>query len=87
MNEFDADGSGPGRKAVVLVVDDEPLGREVLETALRPLGCELLTAAGGTEALDRAEASLPDVVLLDVLMPGMDGIEVCRRIRSSGSSA
>ena len=71
------------RSATVLIVDDEPLGHKVLEAALHPLKCELLSAASGAEALELAEAFLPDVVLLDILMPEMDGIEVCRRMRAS----
>ncbi|MCX7681494.1 MAG: response regulator [Anaerolineae bacterium] len=66
----------------VLIVDDEPGGRETLEALLLREGYELLFAANGEEALDKAARHLPDLVLLDVMMPGMDGFEVCRRLRA-----
>src|SRR4029453_4464830 len=68
----------------VLVVDDEPAVREVLERILRLEGFEVAIACDGREAV-RAQAATPaDAVLLDVLMPGLDGLEVCRRLRDTG---
>ncbi len=68
----------------VLVVDDEPPVREVLERALRAEGFRPRTAGDGVEAI-RAQAAEPaDVILLDVLMPRLDGLEVCRRLRDVG---
>ena len=68
----------------VLVVDDEPPVREALERTLRAEGFEPRTAADGVEAI-RAQAARPaDVILLDVLMPRLDGLEVCRRLRDVG---
>jgi CheY-like chemotaxis protein len=64
----------------ILVVDDEPEVRQLLVEFLSGRGYEILVAATGTEALDAVEAERPDVVLLDVAMPGMDGVEVLRRI-------
>ena len=68
--------------ATVLLVDDEPAGRRTLETALAPLGYRCFSAANGPEALTMVDLHDPDVLLLDVMMPGMDGYEVCRRLRA-----
>ena len=68
-----------------MVVDDERAVRESLRRALELEGYEIELAADGQEALYRLEANEPDAVVLDVLMPGLDGIEVCRRLRSIGS--
>jgi two-component system response regulator MprA len=68
----------------VLVVDDEPAMREALELALRLDGFEVQLATDGRDAIRRLPSARPDVVLLDVLMPELDGIEVCRRMRDAG---
>jgi two-component system response regulator MprA len=68
----------------VLVVDDEPALRESLERVLRHDGFEVDLAIDGREAIRRVTAGRPDAVLLDVLMPGLDGLEVCRRLRDTG---
>jgi two-component system response regulator MprA len=68
----------------VLVVDDEPSVREVLERILKVEGFDVVTAADGREAVRCQAASPADAVLLDVLMPGLDGLEVCRRMRDGG---
>jgi putative two-component system response regulator len=65
----------------VLVVDDVPANVAVLERFLRAEGYDVCTAADGATALARVAAEHPDVVLLDVVMPGIDGFEVCRRIK------
>ncbi|HEY2553194.1 MAG TPA: response regulator transcription factor [Streptosporangiaceae bacterium] len=70
----------------VLVVDDEPNIRELVEVALKFHGCAVLTAADGQEALRRAAAAGPDLIVLDVMLPGMDGFEVCRRLRAAGNN-
>jgi two-component system response regulator MprA len=68
----------------VLVVDDEPAVREVLARILEVEGFEVALAGDGRAAV-RAQAAAPaDAVLLDVLMPGLDGLEVCRRLRDTG---
>src|SRR6201982_3708393 len=66
---------------LVLVVDDLPQNVRLLEAVLSPKGFRVTAASSGTEALDVLGSEHPDVVLLDILMPGMDGYEVCRRIR------
>jgi two-component system response regulator MprA len=68
----------------ILVVDDEPSVRTALERALSPEGYEVDLAADGAEALDRLAAAPPDAVVLDVGMPHVDGLEVCRRMRQAG---
>ena len=69
----------------VLVVDDEPNIRELVEVALKFHGCSVTTAATGREALRQADASGPDLIVLDVMLPDMDGFEVCRRLRALGN--
>ena len=68
----------------ILVVDDEPAVREAVERALRLDGHDVLLAADGHEALDTLDARPPDAVVLDVLMPRVDGLELCRRMRRRG---
>lgn len=65
----------------ILIIDDEAPAREVLEAYLSGTGYELVFASTPEEGLARAIALVPDVILLDVRMPGMDGFEVCRRLR------
>jgi two-component system, OmpR family, response regulator MprA len=68
----------------ILVVDDEPAVRAALERALGLERYEIELAADGIEALDRIAAAPPDAVVLDVAMPRLDGLEVCRRLRAAG---
>lgn len=68
--------------STILIVDDEPRGRETLEALLLPLGHRLEFAGSGAQTLEQAAACQPDLVLLDVMMPDMDGYEVCRRLRA-----
>ena len=68
----------------VLIVDDEPAVRAALDRALRLDGYDVTLAADGREALDRLADTRQDAVILDVAMPGMDGLEVCRRLRDAG---
>lgn len=73
--------------ARVLVVDDIPANLRLLEAKLRAEYFEVALAASGPEALALTSAWAPDVVLLDVMMPGMDGYEVCRRLKSQQATA
>jgi two-component system OmpR family response regulator len=66
----------------VLVVDDEPNIRELVQVALNFHGCAVTTGATGEDALKLAHAYDPDLIVLDVLLPDIDGFEVCRRLRS-----
>ncbi len=68
----------------LLVVDDEPNIRELLSASLRFAGFEVHAAADGPEAIATARAVDPDLVVLDVMLPGMDGFEVLRRMRADG---
>jgi signal transduction histidine kinase len=68
-------------KPKILIVDDEPLNLATLEAFLATDGYELLFAQNGQEALKKAEGERPDLILLDVMMPELDGFEVTRRIR------
>ncbi len=74
-----------GAEARLLVVDDEPNIRELLSASLRFAGFEVVTAADGWQALDLAREVAPDLVVLDVLMPGKDGFEVARELRAGGN--
>jgi len=69
--------------AVVLVVDDLPANLKLMDAVLSPRGFTVHTAATGEEALAHLAREVPDLVLLDVLMPGIDGYETCRRIRAN----
>jgi two-component system, OmpR family, response regulator len=69
----------------VLVVDDEPNIRELVEVALKFHGCAVSVCATGKEALHQAEAYEPDLMVLDVMLPDMDGFEVCRTLRTGGN--
>jgi two-component system response regulator MprA len=68
----------------ILVVDDEPAVRTALQRALALERYDVELAADGAEALDRLAASPPDAIVLDVAMPRVDGLEVCRRLRAAG---
>lgn len=65
----------------VLIVDDEPQARRVLRTALIPRGFEVSDARSGEDALEILRHEMPDVILLDLKLPGIDGLETCRTIR------
>jgi len=68
----------------ILVVDDEPAVRDALERALKTAGYAVRTATNGAGGLEAVAEARPDLVVLDVLMPVMDGFEACRRLRASG---
>jgi two-component system, OmpR family, response regulator MprA len=68
----------------ILVVDDEPAVREALERALRLEGHDVVLAGDGGEALERIDEASPDAVVLDLLMPRVDGLAMCRRLRLRG---
>ena len=73
--------------ATVLVVDDQPQNLRLMDAVLSPRGFTVLTAASGEAALELLGRQLPDVVLLDVMMPGLDGYETCRRIRAEEATS
>ena len=65
----------------ILLVDDEPNVRAGLADILRELGYDIIEAGNGQDAIEKARAIRPDLVLMDTCMPGMDGIEACRQIK------
>ena len=73
------------RDRLILVVDDEPRMISFMRMNLEIEGCRVISATNGREALERARDDLPDVILLDIMMPGMDGFEVLRRLRESSA--
>jgi PAS domain S-box-containing protein len=75
-----------GRPPVVLAVDDNPTSLMVFTSFLEALGCQIITAQNGAEALAQAEATRPDLILLDIHMPDIDGLTVVRRLRAVGSA-
>lgn len=93
MNSTDSKESaerGPAQVAsggTILVVDDEDSIRDLVAMTLRYEGFEVATAANGIEALEAAEESRPDVILLDIMLPDIDGHEVLRRLSASGNRA
>lgn len=80
-----ATSAGKDGMPTVLIVDDEPIVREVVADYLRKDGFRVESAADGPEALSRFAAARPDLVLLDLMLPGIDGLEVCRRIRTTSN--
>ncbi len=69
----------------ILVVDDDPMVATTIQRVLRPEGYDVDVALGGTAALEQARMHRPDLVVLDLMMPGIDGLEVCRQLRANGS--
>lgn len=69
--------------ARILVVDDQPANIQILGAVLGRLGCEIIPASDGVTALKRVALRMPDLILLDLLMPQMDGCEVCRQLKAN----
>jgi len=74
-------------KPKILVVDDEPEAVELLEFNLKQAGYVVSTAGDGAEALKRARSQTPDMIVLDVMLPEMDGFEICKSLRLDSSTA
>ena len=79
--------SRPGEGATVLVVDDNPDVREILSRNLEREGYRVITASGGQECLDVVSCRPVDVILLDVMMPNMDGLTVCKELKKTAHGA
>lgn len=79
--------SQAGVKAKILVVDDEPEAVELVEFNLRQAGYDVITAADGAEALKKARAALPRLIVLDLMLPEIDGLEVCKMLRRDPDTA
>lgn len=69
----------------ILVVDDDPMVATTVQRVLRPEGYDVDVALGGAQALVQARSHRPDLVVLDLMMPGVDGLEVCRQLRAGGN--
>jgi len=82
LDRFDAPHAQGNRKVRVLVVDDEPANRTLLTEALEPAGFTVMTASGGRDAIKIAKRSKPDLVLLDLLMPDVNGFDVVEALRA-----
>ena len=75
------------RSLVILVVDDEPDLLELIGYNLKSGGHEVLTATNGADALNLAKSRVPDVIVLDVMMPEINGIEVAKRLRAQSETS
>ena len=73
----------PSAKCKILVVDDDRLIRGLARDALEPEGFDVTECSNGADALDAFDRVSPDLVILDLHMPGLDGFEVCRRLRKT----
>jgi two-component system sensor histidine kinase/response regulator len=80
------EGKPLNESATILIVDDEPAGRDTLSALLQGQGYRLVCACGGAEALQQTGELSPDLILLDVMMPGMDGFSACRALKSQEDS-
>src|SRR5260370_1442223 len=83
MNKATGDGERPDAR--LLVVEDEPSICELLAASLRYAGFQVVTAAAGNEAVEQAGRHRPDLILLDIMLPDMDGFDVVRRLRRGGT--
>lgn len=72
--------------AKIVVIDDSAPTRELLQAWLTSAGCEVITASSGEGAVPLVEQQKPDLVLLDIVMPGVDGLEVCRRLKEDAAT-
>ena len=70
----------------ILIVDDEPFNIDYLEQELEELDYSIITARDGRKALDQVRSEQPDLILLDIMMPGLDGFETCRRLKQNKST-
>ncbi len=82
MNDTATDSNARIAASKILVVDDNEQNLELLVAYLETLGCPVVTAVDGVDALDKIAADNPDLILLDIMMPRMSGFEVCRKIKS-----
>ena len=75
------------KKPTILVVDDEPDAVELVAFNLKAAGCDVATATDGEQALKQARELLPDLIVLDLMLPEVDGLEVCKILRRDGATA
>jgi DNA-binding response OmpR family regulator len=79
--------TGDGLTQSVLIVDDEPMARTLLRLMLVRAGFNVSEAEDGFDALEKVKKNRPDIILLDVMMPGMDGFSVCQTLRDEQETA
>lgn len=77
----------PGTKPAVLIVDDEPAIRRIIAVVINSLGCETVIAATAEEALEQLAVVIPQMMFVDVRLPGIDGVEFVRRIKEDARFA
>src|SRR5438067_1537047 len=75
--------TGRGSGSTVLIVDDEEANRDLIRDPLEAHGYRIIEAANGQEALELVATERPDVILLDIMMPGLNGFDVCRAVKSN----
>jgi two-component system cell cycle response regulator len=71
----------------ILIVDDDPTSLKLLDLILNKEGYQVMTASNGLEALRKARLESPDLLILDVMLPGFDGFEICHRLRTEPATA
>jgi DNA-binding response OmpR family regulator len=71
----------------ILIIEDDPAISRLVDYTLRHEGYEIITASNGLEGINKAHKEAPDVIVLDVMLPGMDGFEVCHRLRAEPDTA
>jgi DNA-binding response OmpR family regulator len=71
----------------ILVIEDDPATLRLVDYSLRHQGYEVLKASNGLEGIRKVQSEAPDLVILDVMLPGMDGFEVCHRLRAEPATA
>jgi CheY-like chemotaxis protein len=87
LGRFAVNSRGPGAPCKVLAIDDEPLALELIEASLVPQGFIVLRATGGEEGVMKAQSERPALIILDLLMPEMDGFTVAERLRGNPATA
>src|SRR5688572_13724408 len=85
LRAFKTVSTGPKQR--ILVVDDEPDTVELIEFNLKNSGYDIVTAADGAEALRKARATEPDLIILDLMLPEIDGLQVCKLLRNDQVTA
>ncbi|MGX9220203.1 diguanylate cyclase [Massilia varians] len=87
MNHPAFEPAVPARQAAILIVDDAPASLSLLQDMLRSQGYRTFVAISGERALDLAQRVQPDLILLDVMLPGLDGLETCRRLKANPATS
>ncbi|OGN97277.1 MAG: hypothetical protein A2Y89_06890 [Chloroflexi bacterium RBG_13_51_18] len=71
----------------ILIIEDDPATQRLVDYSLKQEGYQIITASNGLEGIRKALGEAPDLIILDVMLPGMDGFEICYRLRSDPSTA